>query len=167
MSRPSKSSTSTVITASVFTLLLVGWVKLAGAPEPSGLEPAGSPAQVAAIEPLDAESDGGAASIEAAMAARAEAQPVQVRGIVKRVLPDERETPRRQRFMIELAGGRMLQIAHDLELGTRVPVELGDEVELAGEYQWNNRGGLVHWTHRDPSGQRAGGWIRCKGSDYR
>ena len=42
---------------------------------------------------------------------------------------------------------------HNIEVAPRVAsLELGDTVEFKGEYIWNEEGGLIHWTHRDPGG---------------
>ncbi len=35
----------------------------------------------------------------------------------------------------------------------------GDRVTVKGEYEWNERGGLIHWTHRDPRSAHEDGWI--------
>ena len=35
-----------------------------------------------------------------------------------------------------------------------------------GEYEWNARGGVVHWTDRDPSGRGPGGWLEHQGRRY-
>jgi hypothetical protein len=45
-------------------------------------------------------------------------------------------------------------------------LEVGDRVEFSGEYEWNERGGVIHWTHRDPAGQHVDGWIRHDGHTY-
>jgi hypothetical protein len=37
---------------------------------------------------------------------------------------------------------------------------------LHGRYEWNERGGVIHWTHHDPEGSMPGGWIRCQGAVY-
>src|SRR3569832_1372382 len=38
--------------------------------------------------------------------------------------------------------------------------------ELRGESEWNHQGGVIHWTHHDPQGRHAGGWIRHQGRVY-
>ena len=57
-------------------------------------------------------------------------------------------------------------IAHNLDLSERVPVSLGDRVGVRGVYEWNDLGGLVHWTHHDPLGVEAGGWVRHHSREY-
>ena len=88
------------------------------------------------------------------------------RGRVTRVLPDDREGARHQRFLVRVAGPVSLLVAHNLDLAERVPVSPGDSVELRGEYEWNDRGGVLHWTHRDPDGRHEAGWIRHAGRLY-
>jgi hypothetical protein len=39
-------------------------------------------------------------------------------------------------------------------------------VAFRGEYEWNQKGGVIHWTHRDPDGQHSGGWLKHKGKTY-
>ncbi|WP_366522502.1 DUF3465 domain-containing protein [uncultured Psychromonas sp.] len=39
-------------------------------------------------------------------------------------------------------------------------------VEFYGEYDWNDRGGVVHWTHRDPNGYPVDGWLKHQGRIY-
>jgi hypothetical protein len=46
-------------------------------------------------------------------------------------------------------------------------LERGDEVRFRGQYEWNERGGVIHWTHHDPDGRRPGGWLRHDGATYR
>ncbi len=91
---------------------------------------------------------------------------VNVSGTAVRLLPDDNEGSRHQRFILKLDGGHTLMIAHNIDLATRLPLALGDPVQLRGRYEWNDRGGVVHWTHRDPEGQIAGGWIEHEDRRY-
>ena len=40
------------------------------------------------------------------------------------------------------------------------------EIEFEGEYVWNDQGGLVHWTHRDPAQRHRAGWVQHAGHVY-
>ncbi|MGZ4955632.1 MAG: DUF3465 domain-containing protein [Methylobacter sp.] len=42
----------------------------------------------------------------------------------------------------------------------------GDSIQFYGEYEWNNKGGVVHWTHRDPNGSHQAGWLQHQGKRY-
>lgn len=87
-------------------------------------------------------------------------------GTVDRVLADDRDDSRHQRFILRLATGQTLLVAHNIDLAPRVPLEVGDEVAFRGEYEWTERGGVLHWTHHDPNGRRPGGWLRHDGRVY-
>lgn len=91
---------------------------------------------------------------------------VEASGSVERLLADDLHGSRHQRFLIELPGGHSLLVSHNIDLAPRVPLALGQIVELRGEYEWNEKGGLVHWTHHDPDNRRPGGWIRTAGRIY-
>jgi len=85
-------------------------------------------------------------------------------GVVTAVLPDDRDGDRHQRFIVRLPSGRSLLVAHNVDLAPRLTaLEPGDSVEFSGVYEWNARGGLVHWTHHDPSGRHRAGWLRHNG----
>lgn len=91
---------------------------------------------------------------------------VQASGTVARVLSDDNEGSRHQRFLVELHNGHTVLIAHNIDLAPKVPLSKGDQVEFRGEYEWNDRGGVVHWTHHDPRGRKAGGWISHRRQTY-
>ena len=92
---------------------------------------------------------------------------VRLSGRVERVLPDDLEGSRHQRFILRLATGRTLLVAHNIDLAPRVAgLAENDRVELYGEYEWNRKGGVIHWTHRDPRGNHPHGWIKHKGRRY-
>lgn len=75
-------------------------------------------------------------------------------------MPDDNDGSRHQRFVLRLGGRQTLLVAHNLDVAERVPLGLGDRVRFRGLYEWNDLGGIVHWTHRDPMGIGDGGWIR-------
>ena len=94
-------------------------------------------------------------------------QHVRCSGRVIRLLPDDNAGSRHQRFIIELPGGRTLLVAHNIDLAPRVAnLQKGDMISFNGEFEWNDRGGVIHWTHHDPSGDHEAGWIRHNGRDY-
>lgn len=94
---------------------------------------------------------------------------VQVRGSgeVVRVLADDNDGNRHQRFIVRLASGQTVLLAHNIDLAGRVAsLKAGDTIEFNGEYEWNPQGGVIHWTHRDPRGTHEAGWIRHDGRIY-
>ena len=94
---------------------------------------------------------------------------IQVRGqgTVLRVLPDDVEGSRHQRIILELETGQTLLIAHNIDLAPRVTeLKKGDTVGFFGEYEWNSKGGVIHWTHHDPQGRHVGGWLEHNGRRY-
>ena len=109
----------------------------------------------------------GGTSVERLFAAQRSNAEVELEGTASRVLSDDVEGARHQRFIVELASGHTVLISHNIDLAARVPIQRGDSVRVRGVYEWNDRGGVVHWTHRDPQGRRRGGWIRHEGAEYR
>lgn len=91
---------------------------------------------------------------------------VEAEGTVERLLADDVEGSRHQRFIVRLADGHTVLVSHNIDLAPRVPLARRDRLAFRGEYEWNDRGGVVHWTHRDPQGRRQGGWILHDGRRY-
>lgn len=92
---------------------------------------------------------------------------VQGSGVVKRILADDNDGSRHQRFIVELESGQTLLIAHNIDLADRInSLQKGDRVDFYGEYEWNPRGGVLHWTHHDPAGRHSAGWIKHNGRTY-
>lgn len=89
-------------------------------------------------------------------------------GRVVRVLPDDNKGSRHQKFLLQLESGHSLLISHNIDLAPRVEtLREGEMIEFYGEYEWNDKGGVIHWTHHDPKGKHAGGWLRYRGKLYR
>ena len=88
-------------------------------------------------------------------------------GIVTRILADDLAGSRHQRFIVRLASGQTVLIVHNVDIAPRVAgLQEGDSVRFYGEYVWNEKGGMVHWTHHDPEGRHVSGWIKHKGRTY-
>lgn len=89
-------------------------------------------------------------------------------GTVTRVLPDDNDGSRHQRFILSIGNGHTLLIAHNIDLAPRIPnLREGDQITFSGQYEYNNKGGVVHWTHHDPRRKRAGGWLEKNGYRYK
>jgi len=93
---------------------------------------------------------------------------VQGEGTVTKILRDDLEGSRHQRFILRLGTGHTLLIAHNIDLAPRIEgLRTGDTVEFYGEYEWNSKGGVIHWTHHDPAGRHIGGWLKHNGKTYK
>jgi hypothetical protein len=88
-------------------------------------------------------------------------------GLVKRLIADDEGGVRHQRLVLELPQRQTVLLAHNVEVAARIPAGIGDRLSFRGLYEWNDQGGLVHWTHADPMGERDGGWIRYRRKRYR
>ena len=91
---------------------------------------------------------------------------VEASGLVKKLLSDDSDGSRHQRMILDMRNGQTLLIAHNLDLAKRVPLGVGDRIRFRGMYEWNDLGGLVHWTHHDPLGVEDGGWVKFRTRIY-
>lgn len=105
-------------------------------------------------------------SVQAAYAAHQSNTWLETQGRISRVLRDDNEGSRHQRFILELDDGHTVMIAHNIDLAERIPARENLSVRVRGRYEWNERGGVIHWTHHDPDGHHAGGWIEVGGVRY-
>jgi len=88
-------------------------------------------------------------------------------GRVSRILSDDKIGSRHQRFILTLPSGRTVLVAHNIDIAPRVsPLNVGDTISFNGVYEYNSKGGVVHWTHHDPNGQHQAGWLRRNGKTY-
>lgn len=88
-------------------------------------------------------------------------------GNVIKLLSDDNNGSRHQRFIIKLSSGQTLLIAHNIDLAPKIySLQKGDKIKFCGEYENNPKGGVVHWTHHDPSNTHVGGWLEHNGRKY-
>ncbi|MFW5431865.1 MAG: DUF3465 domain-containing protein [Methylophilaceae bacterium] len=129
------------------------------------IEPA---SEVSSIDALNQkESESMFASASELFARKLSDQMVEGEGRVVRLLADDNEGSRHQKFLVEIEDGQTLLFAHNIDLAPRIgDLKVGDEVQFLGEYEYNYKGGLIHWTHFDPEGQHVSGWIKHNEKTY-
>ena len=92
---------------------------------------------------------------------------VEGEGTVWKTLPDDNKGTRHQRFILKLSSGQTLLVAHNIDLADKIKgLKKGDKVAFYGEYEWSEQGGVIHWTHHDPSGRHTDGWLKHDGRLY-
>jgi hypothetical protein len=93
---------------------------------------------------------------------------VQGKGVVIKLLRDDLKGSRHQKFILKLSTGQTLLVSHNIDLAPRIDgLRSGDTVEFYGEYEWNSKGGVIHWTHHDPDGRHVGGWLKHNNKIYK
>ncbi len=85
---------------------------------------------------------------------------------VKKLLPEDTKGRRHQKFLLGLSNGTTVLVAHSTDSAPYVPISPGDVITLHGEYIWNPKGGLIHWTHHSDSPRHEGGYIDFNGQRY-
>ena len=107
------------------------------------------------------------ASVENAFAQQQNDVQIKSSGKVEKILSDDNHGSRHQRFILRINATITILIAHNIDIAKRIPdLKPGDRVEFYGEYVWNKKGGVVHWTHRDPAGRHLAGWLKHNGITY-
>ncbi len=95
------------------------------------------------------------AVIDAFKSRRSDVQ-VEGAGRVVKILPDDTKGSRHQRFIVSVADNHTVLIAHNIDLAPRIAgLRKGDRVVFNGEYEYNERGGVIHWTVRHYKNQEA------------
>ena len=91
-------------------------------------------------------------------------------GTIIKALADDNEGSRHQKILIKLDGispEHTILLVHNIDIAPRVAnVTQGGALSFYGEYVYNAKGGLVHWTHHDPTARHQGGWIESNGIRY-
>jgi hypothetical protein len=70
-----------------------------------------------------------------------------------------------QRFRLDLGGGVVVEVDHNLTLAPRVPLAPGATVTVHGEFAPDPGRPVIHYTHH-ATGHHEGGWIEVDGSTY-
>ena len=92
---------------------------------------------------------------------------IQGKGVVVKILRDDLKGSRHQKFILKVGVEQTVLVAHNIDLAPKIAdLEKGDTVEYYGEFEWNSRGGVIHWTHNDPGGRHVSGWLKHKGKTY-
>lgn len=105
-------------------------------------------------------------AIEQAFAAKRSDVQVSGKGTVIKLLADDDKGSRHQKFLVKINTQQTLLFAHNIDLAPRVPLQVGDEVTFNGEYVYNPKGGIIHWTHLAPQGNHEAGWVMLNGQKY-
>jgi hypothetical protein len=148
-----------LLAAAILVVTVVGVV-------PGGCATTAGPAGTG-VDSTATAANAGDAVLARAFAEQASSLEVEGLGTVTKLLADDTEGARHQRFIVQLASGQTLLVTHNIDVAPRVgSLLVGDAVEFRGEYEWNAQGGLIHWTHHDPTGSHAAGWIKHDGRTY-
>lgn len=86
---------------------------------------------------------------------------------VIKLLRDDNVGDRHQKMLLKLPStSHTVLLAHNIDLAPRVPSREGDSLIVRGEYEYSEKGGVIHWTHHDPGGRHPAGWIEHQGKRY-
>jgi hypothetical protein len=154
--------------AGVVVILASMWLRhQAGETRPAPALPASEPQSATApvVPPREAPSSGNALVAQLFATHRSNVE-VEIEGMVVKTLAEDRQGSPHQRFLVRVTGGPTVLVAHNIDIASRVPVKLDGAIRMRGEYVWNAKGGIVHWTHHDPAGRHANGWIEIDGHRY-
>lgn len=112
-------------------------------------------------------SNEGLDAIKAAYDRRQSNVQVQGSGRVKAILREDNDGTKHQKFILVLKNGLSILVAHNIDLAPKIDdLHKGDIVEFNGEYEYNEKGGVLHWTHHDPQNRHENGWLKHNGHIY-
>lgn len=132
------------VLALLAALLLSQWL--------DGGQPA--PADEAAREPVE-------------LSSAQSGQVLTIEAEVVKSLRDDSNGSRHQRFLVRTLSGQRVLVAHNIDLAQRIDdMSPGNPIRIRGQFEWNEKGGVLHWTHHDPRGDHEAGWIEYQGRRY-
>lgn len=85
---------------------------------------------------------------------------------VVKVLPDDTTGLEHQKWVVRLSDGQNIEAVYNTDMCPHVPIQVGDIVAMGGMFLWTNQGGLIHWLHHDPRGNRPDGYVMVNGTYY-
>ncbi len=134
-------------------------------PAPKAQEPAQAPPKTTN------KSDNGVDFVYQQFKAQRSSVWVTTEGKVVRLLADDNYEPRHQQFLLELDKARdfTVKVAHNIDDAPYITtLKEGDTIQIQGRYEFNDKGGVIHFTHRAdrPTKRKPGGWIDHKGKRY-
>jgi hypothetical protein len=73
-------------------------------------------------------------------------------------------------LLLHLSGGEgrglTVRVEDNLDLTGPIALREGEAITVRGEYIYDPRGGLIHYTHRDPRGRHEAGYVEVDGRIY-
>lgn len=60
----------------------------------------------------------------------------------------------------------IVRVESNVDFTGTFPLARGQRVQVKGEYEYYRRGGVIHWTHRDPRLRHQGGYVEVAGRTY-
>lgn len=90
-------------------------------------------------------------------------------GEIIKVLKDDNDGSRHQKFLVKIDNYPQITvlIAHNIDLAPRIePIQANTPIRFYGEYIYNEKGGVIHWTHKDPAARHQDGWLEYRGQKY-
>ena len=73
-------------------------------------------------------------------------------------------------FLVHLRGGAghglTIRVEDNADITGPIPIGEGADVRIRGEYIYDPRGGLIHWTHHDPRLRHEPGFVEINGRKY-
>jgi hypothetical protein len=71
-------------------------------------------------------------------------------------------------FLLHLGSGCDLTLRVETNVGFTgpIPLHVGENVVVKGEYEYEALGGVIHWTHRETHGRHPSGYVEAAGRYY-
>jgi hypothetical protein len=60
----------------------------------------------------------------------------------------------------------LVRVETNVDITGPVPLEMGEIVTVKGQFEDDASGGVIHWTHHDPSGRHVSGYVEADGKLY-